>query len=148
MEADSLQWEHPYETVSYGSPTRVELVVPKVTHATELYFSIHTIAHVAALVRPVQDIAADTLLSPQSLLAEYADRSLAWMSAYPLSWYRRAFCRIPDSTISHVVWVGYGAVDSADTPSAVKSTGRVIGELIVDPVRNRILWARGRVHGR
>jgi hypothetical protein len=148
LEGDSLQWERPYETLSMGHPTKVEKVVPKVTHATELYFSIHTKAHVAVLVRPVHDIGADTTLSPQSLLAEYADRSLAWMSAYPLSWYPRAFCRIRDSTLAHVVWIGYGAVDSADTPIAVKSTGRVIGELIVDPVRNRILWTRGRVHGR
>ncbi len=147
MRGDSLLWELPSEVLTFAN--RIEKVVPNVTHATLLYFSIRTNAHVGALVRPVRDLAADTTLSMQSILAEYADhRPDGWMGAYPRSWYPNATCGLPDSTLYHIAWVAYGALDSTDSPEAVHATGRVIGEMIVDPVRNQFLWTRGRAHGR
>ena len=147
VRGDSLLWELPSEVLTFAN--RIEKVVPNVTHATLLYFSIRTNAHVGALVRPVRDLAADTTLSMQSILAEYADhRPDGWMGAYPRSWYPNATCGLPDSTLYHIAWVAYGALDSTDSPEAVHATGRVIGEMIVDPVRNQFLWTRGRAHGR
>ena len=90
---------------------------------------------------------------------------------YPPDWYPHAFVDIPTgSRFVQMVWLAYGAEDSLryrgyspttwaelrhrslsdplarsprmDDPKSAQTTGRLIGEALVDPASRRVLWTR------
>jgi hypothetical protein len=128
-------------------PKEPVLAEPRTRRPNYLFFAIRSAARVGVDVRPIGNIRADTSQTDLSIIDEFMN-SPAGVPYFPEDWYRRAATTLPDTgrAIYRIVWVAYETPELPPKAAVARPTARVIGQILVDPARNRIIWTKGGRH--